>query len=181
VTQHATARRKIVGAAAAALALAGLLAGCTGQPGAAAIVDGRVIPTSDVVTVQDELKPAVGDLTSQQVINILIQEPTVVQLASEHGDGVSEADAKTTLDGFFTSNNATPPASYAPATIQVGLHQAAAQKLGNDTNSASIGQEFNDRLAKLKVDVNPRFGTWDPSQGSITASTTPSWMVTPKS
>lgn len=181
MTQHATARRKIVGAAAAALALAGLLAGCSGRPGAAAIVDGRVIPTSDIVTVQQELKPAVGDVTTQQVLNILIQEPTVVQLASESGDGVSEADAKATLDSFFTGNNLTPPASYSPPTIEVGLHQAAAQKLGNDTNSASIGQEFNSRLAKLAVSVNPRFGTWDGSQGSITASTAPSWMVTPKS
>jgi hypothetical protein len=180
VTQHATARRKIVGAAAAALALAGLLAGCTSKPGAAAIVDGRAIPTSDIVTVQDELRPAVGDVTTQQVLNILIQEPTVVQVASEHGDGVSDADAKATLDGFFTTNNLTPPASYAPATMQVGLHQAAGQKLQADANSAAIGQEFNDQLAKVKVTVNPRFGTWDASQGQVAASTTPSWMVTPK-
>ena len=180
MTQHATARRKIVGAAAAALALAGLLAGCTGQPGTAAIVDGRAIPTSDVVTVQNELKPALGDVNTQQVLDILIQEPTVVQLAVEHGVAVSDEEAKATLDTFFTANNQTPPATFSPATMQVGLHQAAGQKLGNDANSAQIGKEFADRLAKLDVSVNPRFGTWDGSQGSIAASTAPSWVVTPK-
>ena len=59
MTQHATARRRIAGGAAAALTLVGLLAGCSSHPGAAAVVDGRTITSAELVTVVDELKPAV--------------------------------------------------------------------------------------------------------------------------
>ena len=93
MTQHATARRKIVGVVAAVLALAGLVSGCSSRPGAAAVVDGRAIPASDIVTVVDELKPAVPTISSALVLNTLIQEPTLVQLASDKGMGVSPDDA----------------------------------------------------------------------------------------
>jgi hypothetical protein len=178
VTQHATARRRIVGAAAAALTLAGLLAGCSTRPGAAAVVDGRTIRTSDLVAVVADLKPALGDVSAAQVLNILIEEPMLVQLAADHGQGVSAADAKSTLDAFFTSAKVTPPAGYSAATLQVGLHQAANAKLRADTTDTTLSQDYTDRLAKLAVTVNPRFGTWD--QGQLGAAAAPSWVVAQK-
>ena len=175
MTQHATARRRIVGAAAAALTLAGLLAGCSSQPGAAAIVDGRTIRSSDVGAVVDDLKPALGDVSATQVLNILIEEPLLVQLAADHGQGVSDADARSTLDAFFTSATLTPPASYSRATLLVGLHQAANAKLAADTADTTLSQDYQDRLAKLAVTVNPRFGTWN--QGQLGAAAAPGWVV----
>ncbi len=175
MTQHATAHRRIVGVT-AALALAGALAGCSSQPGAAAVVDGRAIPASDIVTVVDQLKPAIPTVSSSLVLNTLIQEPTLVQLASDMGQGVSAGDAKSTLDGFFTANNLTPPASYSAATMEVGYHQAAAAKLSADTaDSTAINQQFGDRLGKLTVSVNPRFGSWSNLQ--VGAPVTPTWIV----
>ena len=178
MTQHATARRRIVGAAAVTLTLAGLLAGCSSRPGAAAVVDGRTIRTSDVVSVVDDLKPALGDVSATQVLNILIEEPMLVQLAADHGQGVSDADARSTLDAFFTSAKLTPPARYSPATLEVGLHQAANAKLAADTTDATLAQDYTDRLGKLAVTVNPRFGTWD--QGQLGAAAAPSWVVAQK-
>ncbi|HEY0118681.1 MAG TPA: hypothetical protein VGC04_07875 [Cellulomonas sp.] len=177
MTQHATARRRIVGAAAVSLALAGLLTGCSSRPGAAAVVDGQAISTSDVVTVVDELKPAVPDVTATLVLNTLIQEPTLVQLASDKGFGVSADDAKAALDSFFTTNNLTAPTSYSAATLEVGYHQAAAGKLNGATDIATISQEFADRLGKLDVSVNPRFGTWSDNQ--VGDPVAPTWVVTP--
>lgn len=178
MTQHATARRTVVGVVAAALTLTGLLSGCSSRPGAAAIVDGRTITTSDVVAVVDDLKPALGSVSATQVLNILIEEPMLVQLAADHGQGVSSADAKATLDGFFTAAKLTPPATFSPATMEVGLHQAANAKLAADTSDTTLGQDYTTRLAKLQVTVNPRFGTWD--QGQLGAAAAPSWVVAQK-
>ena len=175
MTQHVTARHRILGVVATVLALTGLLAGCSSRPGAAAIVDGRTIKTSDVVAVVDDLKPALGDVSATQVLNILIEEPMLVQLAADHGQGVSTADAKTTLNAFFTSAKLTPPTSYSPATLEVGLHQAANAKLAADTSDTTLAQDYTARLAKLSVTVNPRFGTWN--QGQLGAAATPSWVV----
>ena len=175
MTQHATARRKIVGVVAAVLALAGLVSGCSSRPGAAAVVDGRAIPASDIVTVVDELKPAVPTISSALVLNTLIQEPTLVQLASDKGMGVSPDDAKAALDSFFTTNNLTPPSSYSPATMEVGYHQAAAAKLTADTADTTVNQEFGDRLGKLDVSVNPRFGAWADLQ--VGDPVPPTWIV----
>ena len=175
MTQHATARRRIVGAAAAALTLAALLAGCASRTGAAAVVDGRAIPASEVVTVVDELKPAIPNVTTTLVLNTLIQEPTLVQVAQEHDLGVSDADAKSTLDSFFTGANLTPPTSYSAATLEIGLHQAAAAKLNASDDISTISQDFADRLGKLDVSVNPRYGSWQDSQ--VGAAVTPTWIV----
>lgn len=175
MTQHVTARRRIVGGAAAALTLVGLLAGCSSHPGAAAVVDGRSIPSSDLVTVVDELKPAIPQVSATLVLNTLIQEPTLVQLASDKGYGVSPDDAKATLDGFFTQAGVTPPSSYSEPTLEVGLHQAAATKLNDATDLTDVNTEFGDRLGKLDVSVNPRFGSW--SQLQVGDPVTPSWIV----
>lgn len=177
MTHLPTARTRIVGAAAAALVLVGLVSGCSARPGAAAIVDGRAIPTSDVVAVVDDLSPALGQVNASQILTILIEEPVIVRLADDHGKGVSDADAKTTLDGFFTASGTTPPARYSSATLLVGLHQAANAKLAADTTASTLAQDFTQRLAALHVSVNPRFGTWDPSQGQLGAAATPSWIV----
>ena len=175
MTQHATARRRIVGGAAAALTLVGLLAGCSSRPGAAAIVDGREISASDVVTVVDELKPAIPSVTSSLVLNTLIQEPTLVQMAADNGVGVSADDAKSTLDSFFAAGNLTPPSSYSAATLEVGYHQAAATKLSAGTDATTLNQQFADRLGTLDVSVNPRFGSWSDLQ--LAAPAAPSWVV----
>ena len=175
MTLHATAHRKVVGAAVAALALVGVLAGCSSHPGAAAVVDGRTIPASDVVSAVSDLKPAVPSVTSAQVLNILIEGPTVVQLASDKGHGVSPEEAKAAVDAFFTAAQVTPPASYSAATLEIGYLKAAVGKLNADTADATVTQEYQDRLGKLHVTVNPRFGSWADAQ--LGDPLAPSWMV----
>lgn len=175
MTQHVTARRRIVRAAAAGLALAGLLAGCASHPGAAAVVDGRQISASDVATALDELRPAAATLTPQLVLQTLIEEPTVVQLASDEGIGVSDDDAKATLDSYFQASDLEAPGDYSPATLVVGRREAAIAKLSAQQDVDRIGQEYLDRLGALHVSVNPRFGSFD--AGKVTDPIQPVWMV----
>ena len=175
MTQRATARARIVAAAVVVLALAGLLSGCSSRPGAAALVDGRQIASSDLVTVVDELKPAVPTVTASLVLSTLIQEPTLRQLASEKGYGVSPDDAKAALESFFTSAGLTAPTTFSAATLDVGYYQVAATKLQADANATAILTEFGDRLGALHVTVNPRFGTW--SAGQIGAAAARTWIV----
>lgn len=169
-----TARRGV--AAAAALALAGVLAGCSSHPGAAAVVDGRQIPSSDVQAALADLKPAAPSLTAQLVLQTLIQEPTLLQLARDEGVGVSDGDGKKLLDSLYTSAGVPAPASYAPATLVVGEHQAALTNLQKLDDIDAVSQEFADRLGELDVTVNPRFGGFE--AGAVTAPTAPTWVVT---
>ena len=74
------------------------LAGCAGQPGAAAVVDGTPIPTADVQAALTELSPYYQGATTTNLLAVLVQEPTVVELAEEKGVGVSDEDAQALLD-----------------------------------------------------------------------------------
>jgi SpoU rRNA methylase family enzyme len=175
VTTHVTARARIVGGAAAALLVAGFLAGCAARPGVAAVVDGREIPASDVSAVLADLKDAAPALTAQNVLQILIEEPTAVQLASDEDVAVSDDDGKQLLDSVFSQAGVATPKEYASATLVVGKHQAAIGKLQGLDDVSAAAQEFGDRLGKLDVTVNPRYGTFD--AGSVGDPVQPSWIV----
>jgi hypothetical protein len=44
--------------------------------------------------------------------------------------------------------------------------------------SARISQLVNAKAAQLKVEVNPRYGTWDPTTGDIVATDSAGLAVT---
>jgi len=74
-------KRSMVGAL-VALVTAAVLSACAGQPGAAAVVDGTSIPTSDLQTALDELGPYVQGASPAAVLGVLIIEPTVSDMAA---------------------------------------------------------------------------------------------------
>lgn len=175
-------------AVASGLVAAGLLAGCSGTPGAAAVVDDRVIRTSDVQVASDELAALGQSFDVSAVISVLIQEPTVTAIAQEHGVGVSDSDAVALLDqvaeslgqadGATTPDAGTgTPETFSDATIAIARYSLASGNLQEADDADAIGEEVAERLAALDVDVNPRFGTADESQ-NVTALTSWPWTVT---
>ncbi len=177
--QHA--RTRIAAAGIAGLALAGLLAGCAGSPGTAAVVDGRTIRTSEVTAVVDELSPAYRGVTPQAYLGALIIEPTLVQAAADAGLAVSDDDGIARLRSDFASAGAQAPDTFSAPTIAIGRYQAVAAKL-SDTGDADKVTQIRDQLASridaLDVTVNPRFGTFDPTSGGISLPSAPAWMAT---
>ncbi|MBT0992882.1 hypothetical protein KIN34_01070 [Cellulomonas sp. DKR-3] len=177
-------------AATGGLVAAGLLAACSGTPGAAAVVDDRVITTSDVQVASDELAALGQQFDVSAVVSVLIQEPTVTAIAQEHGVGVSDADAVALLDQVAASlgqadddtdpgaGEATPE-TFSEPTIAIARYSLASGNLQEADDADAIGDEVSERLAALDVDVNPRFGTADENQ-NVTALTSWPWIAAPE-
>ncbi len=177
---HATARTRIVAAGAAGLALVGLLGACSSRPGAAAVVDGHTIRTSDITGVVDELGPAYQGVSVQAYLSALIIEPTLTQVASDEGLGVSDEDGIARLTSDLKGAGAQPPEQFSPAAIAIGRYQAVVAKFTDAANSAKtteINTALSERIKALKVTVNPRFGTFDPTTGSVGQAAAWSWMA----
>ncbi|MCV2396359.1 hypothetical protein OEB99_18770 [Actinotalea sp. M2MS4P-6] len=168
-----TAVRALVGAM---LATATLLAGCSPQPGTAAVVDGERIPQSDVADAIDDLGPVLSSTDPAAMLSFLIISPVFVQVASEAGVGVSEQDGASFLDSAFEQSGQTPPATYSDAAVLLGEQAAASTNLSGLDDSSTALSTITERIAALDVEVNPRYGTFDPSSGSITAISLP-WIA----
>jgi hypothetical protein len=164
------------------LVAAGLLAACSGTPGAAAVVDDRVITTSDVQVASDELAALGQQFDVAAVISVLIQEPTVTAIATEQGVGVSDAEAIALLEQVAQSSptgQAGTETEFSDATIAIARYSLASGNLQEADDPEALGQEVSERLAALDVEVNPRFGTADENQ-NVTALTSWPWIVAPE-
>jgi len=173
VRQHATTRRTVRGAA-AALALAGLLAGCAARPGTAAMVDGRRIPESDITATFAEIGPALGSATQQSVLHALITEPTLSDIAGDLGSQVTDEQATDLLDEVFAGSEQRPD-EFGPGSLAIARFQLALDAINAAEDQEAVGQDITDRLAALDVEVNPRFGTFEGA--TVAAPTTPEWIV----
>ncbi len=168
---------RAAGALAALVATAGL-AGCTGEPGAAAVVDGHAIPTADVRAALDELEPWFQGVTTTNVLAVLVQEPTVVDLAEEKGVGVSDEDAQALLDRVVQQKVQGASATFTEPSLAVARYSIAYTNLQGLPDAQEVGTEIETRLNDLDVTLNPRFASL--GEGNQVAEPTPvPWLVTP--
>ncbi|HUX69356.1 MAG TPA: hypothetical protein VMV41_02480 [Cellulomonadaceae bacterium] len=166
----AARRRRRTAAATAGIAVlvATLLAGCTGRPGAAAIVDGRAISVADVQQATTELQPYFQSVDQGTVLMLLIGAPTIESIASSAGLAVSDQQAIDLLDSAATSAGAKTPPTFGAPAIEVIKFSLAQKAIEGAANSAALVKQVNDQLLALHAEVSPRYGTVDLSQGSIT-------------
>jgi len=162
-----------------ALATTVTLAGCAGQPGAAAVVDGTAIPTSDVQAALTELAPYFQGVTTTNVLAVLVQAPTVVELAEEKGVGVSDEDAQALLDSVVQQKVKGATADFTAPSLAVAKYSIAYTNLQGLPDASDVGKEIDTRLRKLDVDVNPRFGSLTDGN-QVADPTTAPWMVKAK-
>ncbi len=176
-------RPRVVGvlvAGVVAATLAGSLAGCSdGEPGAAAVVDGTVIPTSDVRTAKAELNPYLQAVTSLNVLTVLVQAPTVVGIADKEGVGVSDEDAQALLDSIAQQNGAKDAPTFSEPSLTVAKYSIAYNNLQSLPNAKDVATQIDKDLRALDITVNPRFGELaDGNQ--ISAPARQPWIVEPK-
>lgn len=183
--------RVAVAVLAAAVATTPLLAGCgTTQAGAAAIVGDHRITVDEVQTATEQLKGLVQDptqITQELVLGWLIANPYAVQVASEHGKGVSRADALTFFQQAHFTNSAggsTPSESAISAVQSAYALQLLAGGQTDPTTAKKAVDEILADLKNAKVRVNPRYGTFDYVWNEQTQSFTLSprkdaWLATP--
>ncbi|QTE28888.1 SurA N-terminal domain-containing protein [Pengzhenrongella sicca] len=158
----------------------GSLSGCSGQPGAAAVVDGEAIPVAELQDATSDLSPFFQDVTQGTILMVLVVAPTFVQAAEDAGVGVSTSQAKEALEqtaasaveaGDLTART-TPFSDAAIEVIRFTLIQTNLTELADDDVTAQITAD----LADLDAEVNPRYGEADFSTWSVTPVTAP-WLV----
>lgn len=164
--------------AASAVAGAVLLAGCSQQSGTAATADGRRITVDEVQQGTADLLPYYSGIDQRTVLVLLAGAPAVLSIAEEAGVGVSADDARASLEKTATANGAKKAPTFGHAAVEVMRFSLAQKALQGATNATELVAEENARLAKISLDVNPRYGKVDLATGTVTDITYP-WLVAP--
>jgi hypothetical protein len=156
---------RTAGAVALLLGMTLALSACgTQQTGAAAIVNGTPISEQDVQTVAVQLNalPQVQQkLTPNVVLLNLILAPYVLAEADRSGKGVPDAEARKVVAKVPNPTQ---------ATMDFVRMQMAIPSLSQASKTAILAT-----LGKVKVTVNPRYGTFDVQQAAI-LPTSPNWI-----
>ncbi|MFL6080187.1 MAG: hypothetical protein ACJ714_09700 [Ornithinibacter sp.] len=162
--------------AALAVGAALVLAGCGGPagPDRAAVVDGQVITETAVQSAMSEvnsMKPALlqDKLSPTGTLTALVQAPVVLSYLSDLGVKVSESVAKADAQKRGVSNPSDSTLEILKFASAIGL----AQNEGKLTDSDA--QALTQKLQGLSIDVNPRYGTFNPQTAAVEL-TTPAWV-----
>jgi hypothetical protein len=165
--------------AALAVGAALVLAGCGGPagPDRAAVVDGRVITETAVQSAMSEvnsMNPALlqDKLTPTGTLTALVQAPEVLSYLSDLGVKVSESVALANAQKRGVSDPSDSTLEILKFAAAIG--QAQDEGKLTDTDAQALTQ----KLQGLSIDVNPRYGTFNPQTAAVEL-TTPAW-VTPQ-
>ena len=135
--------------------------GAPGSPGRRPWSTARRSPRRTSQAALTELAPYFQGVTTTNVLAVLVQEPTVVELAEEKGVGVSDEDAQALLDqvvqqkvagrhrDVHASRRWRWPATRSRTATSQDLPDAAGDRRRRSTPGC----------ASLDVEVNPRFGS----------------------
>lgn len=160
----------------AGLATAGLLAlaGCGSSPQVAAYVGGPTNAVNARVSQADVDRVAAGIAGSTSdasdtgasfesvVMQIMVQSAIAEQVAKDKAITVTDAQR----DAFYATQELYPPLAQNPATRDFMVSYANTATVLSDQAAAAA---YGELVAKTPVRVNPRFGTWDDTKGSLVA------------
>lgn len=153
------------------------VAGCSGQPGAAAVVDGTAISVADVQTATTELAPLYQGVTPTAVLQVLIHERTVATFASEKGVGVNDQQAADALSAIGTQLPAVGVRTYSAPSLAVERYLMATTALQGLPTADAVLPELQKRITAQKIEVSSRFGTL--ADGATLTDTVHPWLVAP--
>lgn len=171
------ARRGALPMAAALVAAA--LSGCgSASPGAAAVVGDRQIDVGSLQQAHRDLQvlPVQGEVTQSQVLSLLVISDVVLEEASSRGVAVSASDARNQVRALLETDDDQPIGPEAARALQTLL---AVQRIGGELpqDQAVEAQEaVVERLQAMDVEVNPRYGRFDPDRATIVATQHP-WLA----
>ena len=166
-------------ATAVVLAVVGVT-GCSGQTGAAAVVEGEAIPVGDLHEVTRELGPFLQDGSPSGVLLLLVAQPVFERVAAEYGLGVSDAEARAALAGVAgTAPDAAGEdgVEFGDASLRVARLTILQQRLQQLPDAEPAIRELSDQLANLDVEVNPRYGEIDLAGGRGIVPVEHPWIV----
>ncbi len=153
--------RHIVPAAAAAL----VLAGCSQAPTVAATVDGTVISQREAATLVEGC-PAVGttQVTEPVAVSMLVRGELMATLAEQQGVDYSVDDIDSMLKADPQLGQLV---SEQPECLKLFRPSVGTQLV---SQSYASSEEMLQAISDVDVEVNPRYGEWDPQAGSMVGS-----------
>ncbi len=156
-------KRSTVALGAGAVSL--LLSGCSGiSSGEAATIDGTTISQSDLQEVTDQFNAvAQQPATPSQVLDTLIKAPALKQMVAGSGQEVTDNELLSQLASLEGA-----PAQPNPLMADYLHGLVYSQMVGGEVQS--------ELLADVDVEVNPRYGSWDPETLTL-ADETPEWIA----
>jgi hypothetical protein len=161
------------GALVAAVVGSVLLGGCSAQPGAAGVIDGRTISTDTVEQTVREVEPVLNGAEPANVLGSLLLAPYYIEAAEENGVGISTEETRGMLDEAAASLG-VPATDWSRSSIDLVRFFLAAQNL--QTLDPAITAAVQEELAAADIEVNPRYGTFDEETGQIVPLDLP-WIV----
>jgi hypothetical protein len=170
------ATTRVVGVGLMSVVALGALGACSGRPGAAAVVDGRTISVSDLHTVMTELGPYFQDSSTSGVLEAIVQERPMIDVAAEKGVGASDEDAQKLLDQIAQQAGAATTPTFSPASVEVARASVSLSNLQGLSDSDEALAELSKRIGALDVTVNPRFGSVGDAN-AVEAATPRPWLV----
>lgn len=162
------------GAVAVAL-VAGLLAGCTAQPGVAAVIGDRKVSQSELETASGQLAPILNTVDTGTLILAIVLSPEMLDAAAEQGVAVSAEAARDQMDQVAEAVEAEPT-DWSPLAVEIIQVVLAGQALGTSPTGIQALQEAERAALEQDVELNPRYGTMDPETGRISPMDLP-WIV----
>ena len=149
-----------------ALALGASACSAAGDPTAAAVIDGRVVPEADVQAAVTELPLEITQNTRVdpvQSVSLLVAADVVEGVAREFSVGpasllATDEDAQAFLDTVDTEAGRGPQ-QYSDATLQVIATNLMLSNLQQTDVAAPALQEGITGLQDSDVVINPRYGT----------------------
>lgn len=157
--------------AALALVVGLALTGCqTGRPGVAAFVGGDEITVDEVQEIATGVaavlpEEQVDSGLQQRVLNQLVVALLFDEVAEQRGIEITPSD----LDAV----RANPQFPQLPPELPDGFVEpllriyATADSIAQDEGPEAVNQAVLDAAASLEVEINPRYGKWNPEAGVI--------------
>ena len=173
------ARYAVARYAAIPLAAALLLTGC-GRPGTAVTIDGERLTDAELATLVEQFSALTGNaLTPGQLIGGVVQSKATLAAVQNNGGGASVEEAVAVLDRVAEGNSAEA-IDYSDEMILIARSQIAGAALeASDPKAASqAAEDVAAALQEMDVEINPRFGTWDP-EGVVNESGTLDRVLAP--
>jgi hypothetical protein len=166
--------RRITGLALVAAATLTASACGTMQAGAAAVVGDRRISVADLQRATTDIDAYAkaqdpnSTVSQEKILLFMILAPDLVDAAAQAGVGVSADTARQELGKYGVAKP-----SQAAVEAMRGLAALNSLKQADKQNELNA---FVTKLRSEKVEVNPRYGTFDPTSVNIVA-VSPDWLV----
>ncbi|MGC5628613.1 hypothetical protein ACPYO6_10260 [Georgenia sp. Z1344] len=154
--------RTIRSAIVPALALGALLAGCSANPGTAAVIDGEEMSEREAQSVAGELVGVFGqELTTVDAVMNYAYSDAITRVAGENGLTVSDQAVRDQLATMTEQSGYTPDGDYLPQTLEIVESLMLAGQLQSDQ---ALSTQVTEAMSEVDIELNPRYGTVEGGQ-----------------